>query len=281
MGAECARSEGCPGACVHRWRQEVDTRVPRRSRTGPLDALPKFLANAHMRHGYCTAELIIWYVMKQLTLPPDMSEVTASMRAKGRYRRARTKAPTAKGLQGTCVSRAVTFVDLMVAISATTALRITVDVNLVLWRGAAVERASWSMGDQWQEYAWEGEEYEASKGKKGNGKTSKSKGKSKGKETPWSTKPTPEWTTWSHSHGLTGLHGMHHCCASEKVTGVQDWQVGRQIVLYGHDAWKCEEGHLALWAYRRVIPWTDKNITLTFSAAHQPSSNGIARNAKK
>ena len=29
-----------------------------------------------MRHGYCTAELIVWYVMKQLTLPPDINEVT-------------------------------------------------------------------------------------------------------------------------------------------------------------------------------------------------------------
>ena len=29
-----------------------------------------------MRHGYCTAELIIWYIMKQLILPPDINEVT-------------------------------------------------------------------------------------------------------------------------------------------------------------------------------------------------------------
>ena len=29
-----------------------------------------------MRHGYCTAELIVWYVMKQLTLPHDINEVT-------------------------------------------------------------------------------------------------------------------------------------------------------------------------------------------------------------
>ena len=29
-----------------------------------------------MRHGYCTAELIVWYVMKQLILPPDINEVT-------------------------------------------------------------------------------------------------------------------------------------------------------------------------------------------------------------
>ena len=29
-----------------------------------------------MRHGYCTAELIIWYIMKQLILPPDVNEVT-------------------------------------------------------------------------------------------------------------------------------------------------------------------------------------------------------------
>ena len=29
-----------------------------------------------MRHGYCTAELIVWYVMKQFILPPDINEVT-------------------------------------------------------------------------------------------------------------------------------------------------------------------------------------------------------------
>ena len=28
-----------------------------------------------MRHGYCTAELIVWYIMKQLILPPDVNEV--------------------------------------------------------------------------------------------------------------------------------------------------------------------------------------------------------------
>ena len=31
---------------------------------------------ACMRHGYCTAELMVWYVMKQLILPPDVNEVT-------------------------------------------------------------------------------------------------------------------------------------------------------------------------------------------------------------
>ena len=29
-----------------------------------------------MRHGYCTAELIVWYVMKQLIMPHDINEVT-------------------------------------------------------------------------------------------------------------------------------------------------------------------------------------------------------------
>ena len=29
-----------------------------------------------MRHGYCTAELIIWYIVKQLTQPLDVNEVT-------------------------------------------------------------------------------------------------------------------------------------------------------------------------------------------------------------
>ena len=45
-------------------------------RTELLDAMPKQIADACMRHGYCTAELIVWYVMKQLILPPDINEVT-------------------------------------------------------------------------------------------------------------------------------------------------------------------------------------------------------------
>ena len=45
-------------------------------RTELLDAIPKSIADACMRHGYCTAELIVWYVMKQLILPPDINEVT-------------------------------------------------------------------------------------------------------------------------------------------------------------------------------------------------------------
>ena len=45
-------------------------------RTELLDAIPKSIADARMRHGYCTAELIVWYVMKQLILPLDISEVT-------------------------------------------------------------------------------------------------------------------------------------------------------------------------------------------------------------
>ena len=44
-------------------------------RTELLDAIPKSIADACMRHGYCTAELIVWYVMKQLILPPDINEV--------------------------------------------------------------------------------------------------------------------------------------------------------------------------------------------------------------
>ena len=35
-------------------------------RTELLEVIPKTLAEACMRHGYCTAELIVWYVMKQL-----------------------------------------------------------------------------------------------------------------------------------------------------------------------------------------------------------------------
>ena len=45
-------------------------------RTELLDAIPRSIADACMRHGYCTAELIVWYVMKQLILPPDINEVT-------------------------------------------------------------------------------------------------------------------------------------------------------------------------------------------------------------
>ena len=45
-------------------------------RTELLDAIPKSPADACMRHGYCTAELIIRYIMKQLIWLPDVSEVT-------------------------------------------------------------------------------------------------------------------------------------------------------------------------------------------------------------
>ena len=41
-------------------------------RTELLDVIPKSIADACMRHGYCTAELIVWCVMKQLILPHDM-----------------------------------------------------------------------------------------------------------------------------------------------------------------------------------------------------------------
>ena len=45
-------------------------------RTELLEVIPKPLAEACMRHGYCTAELIVWHIMKQLILPPDVNEVT-------------------------------------------------------------------------------------------------------------------------------------------------------------------------------------------------------------
>ena len=45
-------------------------------RTELLDAIPKSIAEACMRHGYCTAELIVWYVMKQLIMPHDINEIT-------------------------------------------------------------------------------------------------------------------------------------------------------------------------------------------------------------
>ena len=44
-------------------------------RTELLDAIPKSIAEACMRHGYCTAELIVWYVMKQLILPHDINDM--------------------------------------------------------------------------------------------------------------------------------------------------------------------------------------------------------------
>ena len=55
---------------------EVQNAVESVLRTELLDAIPKSIADACMRHGYCTAELIVWYVMKQLILPPDINEVT-------------------------------------------------------------------------------------------------------------------------------------------------------------------------------------------------------------
>ena len=45
-------------------------------RTELLDVIPKPLAEGCMQHGYCTAGLIVWYIMKQLILPPDINEVT-------------------------------------------------------------------------------------------------------------------------------------------------------------------------------------------------------------
>ena len=45
-------------------------------RTELLDAIPKSIADSCMRHGYCTAELIVWCVMKQLIMPHDINEVT-------------------------------------------------------------------------------------------------------------------------------------------------------------------------------------------------------------
>ena len=53
---------------------EAPNAVESMLRTGLLDSIPKPMAEACMRHG--TAELIIWYIMKQLVLPPDVNEVT-------------------------------------------------------------------------------------------------------------------------------------------------------------------------------------------------------------
>ena len=45
-------------------------------RTELLDVIPKSIADACMMRGYCTADLIVWYAMKQLILPHDINEVT-------------------------------------------------------------------------------------------------------------------------------------------------------------------------------------------------------------
>ena len=55
---------------------EAQSAVESVLRTELLDVIPKSIADACMRHGYCTAELIVWYVMKQLILPHDINEVT-------------------------------------------------------------------------------------------------------------------------------------------------------------------------------------------------------------
>ena len=60
----------------HLHSTEAENAVESVLRTELLDAIPKSIADACMRHGYCTAELIVWYVMKQLILPPDINEVT-------------------------------------------------------------------------------------------------------------------------------------------------------------------------------------------------------------
>ena len=43
-------------------------------RTELPDVIPKPLAEACLRHGYCTADLIAWYIVKQLILPPDIND---------------------------------------------------------------------------------------------------------------------------------------------------------------------------------------------------------------
>ena len=55
---------------------EAQSAVESVLRTELLDVIPKAIAVACMRHGYCTAEIIVWYVMKQLILPHDINEVT-------------------------------------------------------------------------------------------------------------------------------------------------------------------------------------------------------------
>ena len=45
-------------------------------RTELLELIPKSISESCMRHGYCTAELIVWYMMKQLIMPHDINEVT-------------------------------------------------------------------------------------------------------------------------------------------------------------------------------------------------------------
>ena len=80
MATEPSRSKSQPGTayilCDRKLIPEAANAVERVFRTEVLDVIPKSMAEACMRHGFCSAELIIWYVMKQLILPPDASEVT-------------------------------------------------------------------------------------------------------------------------------------------------------------------------------------------------------------
>ena len=58
-------------------------------RTELLDVIPKSISESRMRHGHCTAELIVWYVMKQLIMPHDVNEVTMQKEILRRFRHLR------------------------------------------------------------------------------------------------------------------------------------------------------------------------------------------------
>ena len=60
----------------HRLTPETVNAVESVLRTELLDAIPKTIADSCMLHGHGTAKLIIWYIMKQLILPPDVNKVT-------------------------------------------------------------------------------------------------------------------------------------------------------------------------------------------------------------
>ena len=73
---QCASIEPAYILGDHKLTPEAVNAVDNVLWTELLDAIPKTLADACMRHGYCTAEQIIWYIVKQLILPLDVSEVT-------------------------------------------------------------------------------------------------------------------------------------------------------------------------------------------------------------
>ena len=78
MVAKCSGTTSYSRASIYSRRSkhipEAANVVESVLRTELLEIIPKPLEEACMRHGCCTAELIVWYSMKQLILPPDVNE---------------------------------------------------------------------------------------------------------------------------------------------------------------------------------------------------------------